>query len=762
MGQYNIPKTKKESRKSKKGRSKRITFDNPILKAISTFLVIIISTMLAGMIALQLYLISLPPIKNLNSLKPNIVTTFCASDGRVIKTFAAFTFSNVELKEVPKPLIQALIATEDKNFYKHPGYDIVGLVRSMIANVLAGRVVQGASTLTQQLSRILFLSNEKTFTRKIKELQVAAQIEKTISKDKILEMYLNNVYLGSGAYGVKGAAKIYFNKNLNELTLSEMALIAGLPQAPSVYSPYNNIDLAKKRRNQVLGRMLKMKYIDKKTYEAAKNSEIKLSDMPRMYATNKAPYFCDYVMKDLIKLGFKEEDIVNGGYKVTTTLNYDAQIKANESILNNLNAWGLKNDKNQAAVFSFNPIDGRILVYAGGKDYSKSQYDRVTQSSRPSGSAFKPFIYTAALEKGYSPNDLIDDLPYRIGNWTPRNYGNRYRGPIPMYTALMISSNVCTARLMDATGIKPVIQLARVMGITTPIPYDFTISLGSNSVKLFEMTRAYGVFANGGFKVEPYAIEKVESSRGTVLYEARKARTSKVLNVNTAATMTAIMKTVINSGTGRAANIGKPAAGKTGTTDDCKDAYFIGFTPDVVTGVWVGNDDNSRMGELTGGTVPAKIWRDVMLVATEPYGNSDFEYPEIILTPFKAKNIVVISQDEAIKNWEEQDKKEFEKDSKIFENEIKKNQKEIMQQIKNTAVKSDLVKPDLVMPDMVKPNVVKQEVIKPVEPVINTIPVKKVKAPKETISESESVQEIGMPKMDMFAPVPMNNSLNIE
>ena len=487
-------------------------------------------------------------------------------------------------------------------------------------------------------------------------MQVAAQIEKTISKDKILEMYLNNVYLGSGAYGVKGAARIYFNKNLNQLTLAEMALIAGLPQAPSVYSPYNNIKLAEKRRNQVLLRMYKMRYIDKETYENAKKEPIKLSTMPVMYATNKAPYFCDYVMKDLQKLGFSEDEIVNGGFRVITTLNYKAQVKANEAILKNLNAWGLKSDKNQAAVFSFSPIDGRILVYAGGKDYTKSQYDRVTQSARPSGSAFKPFIYTAAIEKGYSPNDMIDDLPFKAGDWTPRNYGNKYRGPIPLYTALMVSSNVCTARLMDAIGVRPVIQLARVMGITTPIPYDYTISLGSNSVKLFEMTRAYGVFANGGFKVEPYAIERVESSRGTVLYEAKKARSSKVLNINTAATMTAIMKTVITNGTGRAANIGKPAAGKTGTTDDSRDAYFIGFTPDVVTGVWVGNDDNSQMGGITGGTVPALIWKDVMAVATEQYGNADFEYPEVILNPFKAPGVSIIPQSEAKKAMEEKEK----------------------------------------------------------------------------------------------------------
>ena len=712
MGNY-IPKNKRK-------KNKRVILDNPLLKFLAGLAVFGLGVALAGMIALKLYLMSLPPIKNLNTLKPNIVTTFCASDGEVIKTFAAYTYSNVELKEVPETLVKAFIATEDKNFYKHPGYDMVGLARSMVANILAGHVVQGASTITQQLSRILFLSNEKTFTRKIKELQVAAQIEKTISKDKILEMYLNNVYLGSGAYGVKGAARIYFNKNLNELSLPEMALIAGLPQAPSVYSPYNNKDLAQKRRNQVLLRMYKMKYITKDTYEKAKQAPITLSNMPMMYATNKAPYFCDYVVKEMHKLGFTEDEIVNGGYKVITTLDYKAQVKANEAILTNLKAWGMTRDKNQAAVFSFSPIDGRILVYAGGKDYTKSQYDRVSQSARPSGSAFKPFIYTAAIEKGYSPNDMIDDLPFKAGDWTPKNYGNKYRGPIPLYTALMVSSNVCTARLMDAIGVRPVIQLARVMGITTPIPYDYTISLGSNSVKLFEMTRAYGVFANGGYKVEPFAIERIESSRGTILYEAKKARTSKVLNLNTAATMTAIMKTVITSGTGRAASIGKPAAGKTGTTDDSRDAYFIGFTPDVVTGVWVGNDDNSQMGGVTGGTIPAKIWRDVMLVATAPYGNADFEYPEVILNPFKAPGVSIIPQSETKKVLEDQEKK-------------KKEEAEKEQEMKD------------------KPQ---PPVIKPVEILHQTLtPLKK----KETRT-IEVKQERTEPPQPDFAPVPVTTA----
>ena len=723
MKPYNIPKGRKN------GKSRSVYYDNTVLKTISSIVVLFIGAALAGMISLKLYLVSLPPIRNLNSLKPNIVTTFCASGGEVIKTFAAYTYANVELKEVPKELVQALIATEDKNFYKHKGYDLVGLARSMVANVLAGHVVQGASTITQQLSRILFLSNEKTFTRKIKELQVAAQIEKTISKDKILELYLNNVYLGSGAYGVKGAARIYFNKDLKQLTLSEMALIAGLPQAPSVYSPYHSVDLAKKRRNQVLLRMYKMRYINKDTYEKAKAEPITLSTMPTMYATNKAPYFCDCVMKDLHRLGFSEEEIINGGFKVITTLNYQAQIKANEAIINNLNAWGLKSDKNQAAVFSFSPIDGRILVYAGGKDYTKSQYDRVTQSIRPSGSAFKPFIYTAAIEKGYSPNDMIDDLPVKIGNWTPKNYGNKYRGSIPLYTALMISSNVCTARLMDEIGVRPVIQLARVMGITTPIPYDYTISLGSNSVKLFEMTRAYGIFANGGFKVEPYAIERVESSRGTILYEAKKARTSKVLNINTAATMTAIMKTVITSGTGRAASIGKPAAGKTGTTDDCKDAYFIGYTPDVVTGVWVGNDDNSKMGELTGGTVPAKIWKDVMTVATIPYGNSDFEYPEIILNPFKASSVSVITQSEARKAWEEQEEKK----------------KQESEEETDLNVKIEIPTPPVVKPDTIKPTDLFQNLKKKEPP----------KPPAAAVPEKVVPERTNIKQEEQFAPIPM-------
>lgn len=626
--------------------------------SVGYFFVFVMAVILAAFVAFKLYLLSLPPIHNLEDFKPNIITKIYSDDGEIIKTFTAYTFKKVELEEIPDTLIQAIIATEDKNFYHHAGYDLFGLARSIVANIMAGRVVQGASTITQQLSRILFLNNERTFNRKIKEFVIAARIEKSISKDQILEMYLNNVYLGSGAYGVEGAAQIYFNKSVKQLTLPEMALIAGLPQAPSVYSPFNNIKKAEKRRNQVLKRMYKMRFITKDEYLSARKEAIKLNHMPNVYTYNKAPYFCDYVMRELEKLGFDEEDISQGGYKITTTLDYNTQLAANDALINNMNAYGLKADKNQAAVFVYNHVNGKILAYAGGKDYSKSQYDRITQAIRPPGSAFKPFVYAAALEKGITPNDIVEDMPVKIGNWSPKNYGNKYRGNIPVYTALMVSSNVCAARMIEYTGIRPVIQLVRMLGITTPIEYDYTIALGSNGVKLFEFTRAYGAFANGGYKVEPYAVERIEDSKGKVIFEAPTTKPVKVMNLSTASQMTTMLKTVISNGTGRAASIGKPAAGKTGTTDDSKDACFMGYTPNVVAGVWVGNDDNSRNGNIQGGTIPALIWRDVMKIATQPYGNVDFQYTSYDLTPFKAgsKAIKIISPDAVQKAFDKKEK----------------------------------------------------------------------------------------------------------
>lgn len=606
------------------------------------FFVMVISIMLAGFVGVNLYLASLPPIQRLEDFKPNIVTKIYSADGEVIKTFTAYKFEKVEIKDVPENIKNAIIATEDKNFYHHRGYDPIGLLRSMAVNISTGSFSQGASTITQQLARILFLSNEKTFDRKIKEFIAAARIEKTISKDQILEMYLNNVYLGSGAYGIAGAAQIYFNKTLKDLTLPEAALIAGLPQAPSVYSPYNNKKLALERRNQVLLRMYKMRYITRQEYETAKNQDIKLNPNPDIYSLNRAPYFVDYAMKELEELGFDETEISQGGYKVVTTLNYEAQKAAEDAVIKNLGSGGSR----QAAVFSFSPITGEIYVYIGGKNYNKSQYDRITQSVRPPGSAFKPFVYAAAIEKGWGPNDMLEDTPVDLGGWKPKNYGSKYRGKMPLFMGLTVSSNVMAARLIKDVGVRSVIGLARSMGITTPLEYDMTIALGSNGVKLYEMTIAYGAFANGGFKVKPYAIERVETSLGKVIYQAPKTRVMKVLNLNTASVVTAMLKTVVENGTARSAAIGKPTAAKTGTTDDNKDASFYGYTPDVVTGIWVGNDDNTAMNGVYGGTIPALIWKETMKIATKKFGNSDFDYPKVELKRTGVGSAKIIESEE--------------------------------------------------------------------------------------------------------------------
>ena len=476
---------------------------NPFFTFIKVLFIILAAFILAGYVAVKMYLAELGPIPQLENYNRNIVTRVFSSDGHLIKTFQTFHYEQVTIDEIPKYLKDAIISTEDKNFYTHEGYDIFGIMRSVIVNVINKKATQGASTITQQLARILFLSNEKTFTRKIKEIQIAARIEKTISKDKILEMYLNNVYLGSGAYGVGAAASTYFDKDLSKLTLAECALIAGLPQAPSVYSPFKNIKLAERRRNKVLKRMYIMKTITKKQYEAAIKEKIVLNKKPGYSSTNVAPYFIDYVMKELENLGFDETEISQGGYKITTTLDYKAQVAANEAIDKNLAAWRLTKPKQNAALFSFSPMTGAIIAYCGGKDYTQSQYDRITQAVRPPGSSFKPIVYAAAIHKGWMPNDIIEDSPITIGKWSPHNYGNKYKGKMPLYKALALSSNVVAVKLIKDVGIGPVIDMARTLGITTPITHDYTIALGSNGVKLYDMVIVYGTFANGGYKVQP-------------------------------------------------------------------------------------------------------------------------------------------------------------------------------------------------------------------------------------------------------------------
>ncbi len=624
-------------------RRKRVTKRGP--KKRNIFLCLFsmsVSAMLAAIAAFNIYLASLPPISNFEDIKPNPVTTIYSADGEVIKTFTAFKFEKVSINKIPKYLKEAVIATEDKNFYHHRGFDTMGMIRSTITNILSGEVKQGGSTITQQLARILFLSNERTFDRKIKELIIAHRIEKTISKDEILELYLNSVYLGSGVYGVSSAARTFFDKDLSQLTLAEQALIAGLPQAPSIYSPFANKKAGLKRRDQVLRRMYRNKYITQEQMLAAQKEGLHLSNKPRIYSYNKAPYYIDFVLNELKNIGFEEQEISQGGLKIYTTLDYKSQNVAQNAVQNALNKAGLTKPANQIALFSFSPTTGRIYAYIGGKNYEQSQYDRVTKAIRPSGSSFKPFVYATALQQGVSVDDTIEDTPLTIQDWTPKNYGKKYRGKIAIWQALAISSNVAAVRLIKKSGVDAVIQTAREMGITTPLASDMTIALGSNGVKLYDMVVAYGAFANGGFRVRPYCVERVENSRGVTIYENSGPKIVKVINFETAAGMTYMLRKVVEVGTGKAANIAQNVAGKTGTTNDYRDAWFVGYTPDIVTGVWVGNDNNSKLPGITGGAMPARVFAEYMKVAIQNFPKSVFDYPKMngsnTLSPLKIED----------------------------------------------------------------------------------------------------------------------------
>ena len=700
---------------------------------VSYIVAAILVIFVAGMIVFNFYMNSLKPIKNLEKFVPNHVTQIISADDAVIKTFGVYKITKVGSADIPKRLKLAFISIEDKNFYKHEGYDLVALLRSTLVNIKAGRSKQGASTITQQLARILFLSSEKTYTRKIKELILARRIEKTWTKEDILAMYLNNVYLGEGAYGVAAAAEVYFDKKLHELTIPEAALIAGLPQAPSIYSPYQNPDLAVKRRNQVIKRMYVNKHITKKECAEALKTPLKLRKDYISYSQNKAPYFSDYVMRELAALGFSEDEISQGGYKIYTTLNYEYQQVAQDKLWSDMKAWGMTGKEQQASLFSYDTATGKILAYIGGKDYSKSQFDRVSQSIRPPGSSFKVLVYTAAVEQGMSPNMLYTDEPVEIGDWKPNNYGNKYRGEIPAYQALAYSSNVIAAKIIMDAGVEEVIKLARRMGINTPLENDPTICLGSNGVKLFEITNAYGVLANGGIWVKPYAVERVVTATGKEIYNA-SPQYKRVLALEHAATVVEMMKQVVIAGTGRAANIGGDVAGKTGTTDSYRDAWFIGFTPSIVTGVWVGNDNNMPMGGLTGGALPAKIWADYMRVANLKVKEKNFQFPEIKLNPHEFDSQVteeVVINDEGKSSDKSDDNSIVPKILKSKKSKEATVSEEVPAVQKKTTIPAGA--PALPVPARIRINTYQQEP-PPIVPVLRTV-VPKTEPPKYQIEE---------------------------
>ncbi len=565
--------------------------------------------MYAG-IALALFFawlwLTLPSIDDLNRVTktPSIVVR--AENGEIIGSYGDVYGEYIAYRDLPKPLIDSLLATEDRNFYHHFGIDPLGLARAIYTNFRAHRLVQGGSTITQQLAKNVFLSPDRTLMRKLREALLAFKLESRFSKNDIITIYLNRVYLGAGTYGVDAAAHRYFGKSARNLTLSESALITGLLKAPSRYAPTGNATLARKRAEQVLINMQDAGYLDDKQL-AQGTAELKSLMSRRNEGARSTMYFTDWVVDQIPDLIGN----VNADLEVTTTLSPQLQLAAEHAIAGVMDKKGEAMNASQAALVSMQP-DGAVRALIGGRSYGESQYNRAVQGKRQPGSAFKLFVYLTALENGMSPDSAVEDRPIRIGKWQPQNYKNGYQGEMSMREALAQSINTVAVSLSERFGRNNVIQMAERLGITSELRPDPSIALGSNELSLMELTTAYAHLAAQGLSVQPYGILLIKTSDGKPLYQRREPSRAAELSQETVGMMDDMLMHVVTDGTGKAARIGRDVAGKTGTTSDYKDAWFIGFTPELATGVWVGNDDATPMKKVTGGSLPASIWHDYM------------------------------------------------------------------------------------------------------------------------------------------------------
>ncbi|MBN1383827.1 MAG: penicillin-binding protein 1A [Elusimicrobia bacterium] len=620
------------------------------------------------------YLGDIPNPSRLSEYTPSLTTKIYDINGEVVSELFTEKRTIVPLSKIPKNMIDAVIAVEDTRFFKHWGIDPYRIMGAFLANIKAAGIVEGGSTITQQLSKVLFLSRRKTIARKIKEVILAIQLERDYSKNEILEMYLNQIYFGSGAYGIATASKIYFGKNVEELTLEECALLAGVIRAPSRYSPFKNPDKAIRRRAIVLSRMHAVGFITKEQKMEAEKKDVIIA--PLHVSTKVAPYFIDYIRQSLeLKYGHQ---LYQGGLKIYTTLDKKMQIDAErvfEKHLSNMDN-ALKTDSVEestatieGALLCLDVKSGGIRAWIGGRNFQTSQFNRVNQAQRQSGSAFKVFVYTAAIENGYTPVSIIDDAPVTFYNnginwellsettdfsdvkntdfldeliqrdeeaenpnekvlWQPKNYSEKFHGPVLLRKALEHSLNICAIKVADAIGPTTVAYYAKRLGVESPLTKTVSIALGSSEVNLQEMTAAFGCIANSGIKITPYAIVKVLDDKDRIL-EEHLSEEIDAISPQTAFIMSNLLKGVIQHGTGtRARGLRRPAAGKTGTTNDCADAWFIGFTPQLACGVWVGYDDHRSIGKkMTGGRVACPIWTDFMKAALRRQPVLDFTPP---------------------------------------------------------------------------------------------------------------------------------------
>ncbi len=566
---------------------------------------------LAGIIGY--YAMQLPPPSELAIPKRPANVQIIAMDGTVLGNRGPTGGEAVRLFELPAYLPQAVMAIEDRRFYSHYGIDPIGLARAMLVNLRAGAVVQGGSTLTQQLAKNLFLEPERTIERKIQEVILAGWLEWTYDKDEILEMYLNRVYLGAGATGVEAAARRYYGKSAREINLAEAATIAGLLKAPSRFAPTRHPERAEARMRTVLAAMVETGAI---TEIDAKLAAINAAEVRGAPAGAAVHYAADWVMQETTRLiGEVQHDVI-----VETTINPRLQRLAEDALKGVLDEQGGERDASQGAIITVD-TSGAVRALVGGRDYGKSQFNRAFKAKRQPGSAFKPFVYLAAMEYGLSPDTLRRDAQVRYGDWQPKNYDGKYRGPMPLAEGLARSINTIAVRLTDEVGPDRVIEAAHRMGIDAELKRNLSLALGTSEVSLYELTRAYVPFANGGYEVLPHVVTRIRSLDGRVLYDRQPQAVGRIIDEVTLGAMNYMMQMTVTDGTARRASLpgGRPAAGKTGTTQDFRDAWFIGYTADLVTGVWIGNDDRKPMKKVTGGNLPALVWNDFMARAHDGF-----------------------------------------------------------------------------------------------------------------------------------------------
>ena len=530
-------------------------------------------------------------------------TTITAENGNEIMSFGSVYSAIIMPDDLPKYVTQAIVATEDRRFYQHFGFDFVSFTRAMITNLVHRRYVQGGSTITQQVAKNLFLTSQKSIQRKVQELLLAFWLEHKFTKDQILALYMNRVYLGNGTYGIESAANKYFQKTADDLNLHEAAILAGMLKAPSKYNPIASHELAEERAKIVLQNMVNAGLITEEKKKQALSMRLgqEVSDK-----VNGGKYFASWIYNEVNAiLGEREEDVY-----VHTTLDQDIQ-EAAEKILDEALRANAGRNVTQGAIVVMDK-DGAVRAMVGGANFDKSPFNRAVSALRQPGSAFKPFVYLTALQQGFSPEDKIEDTAIAIGKWKPENIDKQYHGTVTLREALRKSYNLATVDLAEKVGRRGIIYNAKRMGITTPLTNDATLSLGTSEVKVLDMAVAYATLANGGYAVWPYGILEIFSRDGYERYMREADEPHRILEATVVQDMNSMLEDVINRGTGRRAQLPFFAAGKTGTSQDFRDAWFVGFTGKYICAVWVGNDDNSPMRGVTGGTLPAEIWKRVM------------------------------------------------------------------------------------------------------------------------------------------------------